>query len=131
MKQEISIQLSSEQLEALKDGGTLTIVISSVNSEQEEQNGVSEVIAQPTETGGSFFSFFQMQRDWLRENGKMRTIYGWNLSTIIGNMRKSCLKPGKILLYFILQDVNHGLYIIHIISNRFTRLPVHFTNIKI
>lgn len=73
MKQEISIQLSSEQLEALKDGGTLTIVISCVNSVQEEQNGVNEVIAQPTETGGSFFSFFQMQRDWLRENGKMRT----------------------------------------------------------
>lgn len=69
MKQEIVIQLSPQQVEALRGGDTLTIVISSKKCQDDEE----EEVSQPAETGGSFFTFFQMQTAWLHDNGKART----------------------------------------------------------
>lgn len=69
MKQEIVIQLSTQQLEALSDGDTLTIVISSTKSQDEEKSTLS----QTSETDGAFLAFFQQKTEWLRDNGKVRT----------------------------------------------------------
>ena len=69
MKQEIMIQLSKQQVEALREGDTLTIVISSKKRQDDEE----EAVAQPREKGGSFFTFFQMQTERLRGIGKVRT----------------------------------------------------------
>ena len=69
MKQEVTIQLSQQQLKALENGDTLTIIISS------DDTSVKQTEEQPIvkEKGGSFFMFFQSQSDWLRQNGKIRT----------------------------------------------------------
>ena len=69
MKHEVKIQLSWHQLKALKDGDTLTIIISSENIDEEQVDAVPPV----AEKGGSFFSFFEFQTARLREIGKVRT----------------------------------------------------------
>lgn len=68
MKHEVKIQLSQQQLKALKDGDTLTIIISSENIDEEQIKATSSI-----EKGGSFFNFFQLQTTRMSEIEKVRT----------------------------------------------------------
>ena len=67
MKHEVTIQLSQQQMKALKAGDTLVIIINTEKTEQEKPG------TPVTETGGSFFRFFQQQTSRQREMGKVRT----------------------------------------------------------
>lgn len=69
MKHVLSFRLSKQQLNALMDGDTLTIIISSENINDEQKNEVDLT----EEKGGSFFRFFELQATRLCEIGKVRT----------------------------------------------------------
>ena len=94
MNQEVKIQLSLKQIEALRDGDMLTISISSnhTSEEQEEQN------CQTSEKGGSFFTFFNMQIARLHEDGKIRTceIYRATLGKLRAFRNDEDLSPTQI-----------------------------------